>query len=95
MENKVYISDNDLNNMIRARKFEHESKWDEARRLRVFLGQYDHVKTIDLIVESNRKGDEYRSLIEGVIEKYENREINNSQLHEILTEAWNKVYQNV
>ena len=91
--NKTYPpSDSSLNNMIRARKFENESKWEEARALRKAEGQHDHVATIDLIIESNRKGDEYRRLTEGVAERWERRELNNQQMTELLNEAHKKVY---
>lgn len=92
MNEKVYPSDSSLNNMIRARKFEQEGKWEEARILRKFEGQTLDVQAIDLIIASNNRGDEYRRLTAGVVESWENRQINNSQLHDKLTEAWNKVY---
>lgn len=93
MNNKVYPSDSSLNNMIRARQFELEGKWAEARVLRKFERQDLDVQAIDLILESNKRGDEYRRLSSGVVEAWEARQINNSQLHEQLTEAWNKVYK--
>lgn len=92
---KTYYSDSYLNDCIRARKFEQEGKWLEARTLRKSLGHKSDVEAIDLILESTRKGDEYRALIKGVYERHEKREINNAELHKILTEAWNKVYKNI
>lgn len=90
---KVYYSDNYSNNCIRARKFEQEGKWHEARQLRQALGQKSDVEAIDMIIDATNKGDEFRRLISGVYERYENREINNAELNQILTEAHNKVYK--
>ena len=87
----VFYSDNYLNNCIRARKFEQEGKWQEARDLRNALGHKSDVEAIDLIIESTRIGDEYRSLVKDAYKKHERRELNNNELHEILTNSWNEV----
>jgi len=92
MEGKVYPSEHTLNNLIRARKFEIEGDWHNARILRKFEGQEDHVKAIDMILESTRKGDEFRRLTAGLHEQYEERKINLYQLNEALNIAHDKVY---
>lgn len=93
-QQSTYYSDNYLNNCIRARKFELDGKWHEARQLRKALGQKSDVEAIDMIIDATNKGDEFRRLIAGVYERWEKREINNSELNQILTEAHNKVYKN-
>lgn len=92
MQNKVYISDSSLNNMIRARKHEIAREWIQARELRKREEQTDDVAAIDLIIESTRLGDEYRRLTRGAFEEYENRKINIYQFNEILNNAWKQVY---
>ena len=87
-------TDNYLTNCINARKMELEGNWHEARRLRKALGHNEDVEAIDLIIEATRKGDEYRSLVSGVYEQYENRDINKYEFNKILTEAHDKVYKN-
>lgn len=91
-QQSVYYSDSYLNNCIRARQFELEGKWDEARQLRVALGHTDDVKAIDAIIEATRLGDKFRSLTAGLNQLWEDRVINNSQYHEKLQEASREVY---
>jgi hypothetical protein len=89
---KVYISDDSLNNLLRARKFELEGKWWEARKLRQFEGYQQDVQAIDMILESTRLGDEYRTLTKGAFEDLENRKINLYEFHNILNQAHKEVY---
>lgn len=92
MENKVYISDDYLNNIIRARKFELEGKWLEARQLWQAEKMQDHVDAIDLIIESTRKGDLYRSMTADAFQRYEERKLNMYELDTILRDAHKEVY---
>lgn len=91
---KVFISESYLNNFVRARRYEEQGKWDEAKQLHKFMGRTEDVKAIELIQESTSKGDAYRSLVAeaDLYGKHERREISNSELHKGLTECWNKIY---
>lgn len=90
--NNIYLSETYSTNCIRARKLENESKWEEARSLRIALGHMEDVAAIDMIIEATRLGDEFRRLTAGLYEQWENHVINNYQLHVALTEAHEKVY---
>lgn len=94
MAEKVYISDSDLNNYVRARRFENEGKWEEAKQLRKAMGNTLDVKAIEMIQEATRLGDAYRSLVveADLYGKHERREINNEQLHSGLKECYDKIY---
>ena len=92
MEN-TYPSNYSLDNMLLARQFELQGKWYEARMFRLREGQMRDVAAIDMILEANAKGDEYRRLTAGVYEDYESRKINTAQMMEKLNEAHNKVYK--
>lgn len=88
----VFISDSSLNNMIRARQFEINGQWEQAKVLRKFEGQDDQVRAIDSIIEANTLGDHYRRLSAPVFEDFETHRINLYELHDLLAEAHTKVY---
>jgi hypothetical protein len=78
-----------------VRKLEFESKWEEALK---FWKLYDYtedkinVKAVELIIEANRKGDEFRRLMAPYREKLENHLINIYQYNEELNKAHKEVY---
>ena len=78
---------------IMAKKFERAGNWEAARKIWQYAGRKEDVAAIDMILEATRLGDDYRRLTEGLVESWERREINNAQLHQKLTEAWDKVYK--
>lgn len=88
----VFISDDSLNNRIRARQFEINGQWEQAKVLRKFEGQDDDVRAIDLIIDANSRGDDYRRLSSPIFEDFEARMINIYELHDLLTVAHTKVY---
>lgn len=78
-----------------ARKAERDSKWWEAYRLWLCEGgDYgrENAAACKTIAEAIDKGDQFRELIKGQYERWENHEINSRELHDILDEAHNKVY---
>lgn len=64
MEKQVYVSDSDLNNYFRAKKYERAGEWSKARELWKAMGRTGDVAAIDMILESTAMGDEYRRLNE-------------------------------
>jgi hypothetical protein len=89
---KVYISENDLNNNIRAHRFEKEGKWEEARYIWQRMGYKEYVKAIDTILEATSKGDRFRELTGDAKNDLEDRKINIYQYNEILNNAHKEVY---
>lgn len=86
-----------------AREAENECRWWEARRLWLLVGggdnyareyyksQADACKTI---AEAVDLGNRYRELVGDTYQRWENREINNRELYEILRLAHQQVYEN-
>ena len=78
-----------------VRKLEFESRWEEALK---FWKLYDYtenkinVKAVEMIVEANRKGNEYRRLIAPHSERFEKRQLNIYQYNEELNKAHKTVY---
>jgi len=80
-----------------ARKAEKKSNWWEAVRLwKCEGGDYGMIEAgvCKTIAEAIDLGDRYRELVADAHERWESREINNSQLYEIQCEAHRKVYGN-
>lgn len=80
-----------------ARNAEKQGKWWEAIRLwKCFGGDYGmtQASVCQTIAEAIDKGDEYRALLGDSYQRWESREINNSQLYEVQCEAHKKVYGN-
>jgi hypothetical protein len=81
---KVYISDSDLNNLLRARKYQHNGEWDNAKQLHKAMGNTKDVEAINLIQKATSLGDEYRALAKPINEAYEQRKLNIYQYQEQL-----------
>lgn len=78
-----------------ASQAEKESNWWEAVRLWKFEGsEYgrEQAAACKIIAEAVDLGDKYRALVGDAHERWENHEINNSQLYEIQCKAHAEVY---
>lgn len=91
MEKFVYTGV-DTTDYNRARALESAGNWEEARKAWLMLNRKSDVQAVEMIIEANRKGDAYRELTKGVVEDWEKRKINNSEMHTLLSEAHKKVY---
>ena len=78
----------------RARELEHTSRWEEAMKTWKLLGEHEHAAACKTIKDAIDLGDRYRELVGDAHQRWENREINNSQLYEIQCEAHRRVYGN-
>jgi len=94
MENFDYTkpTGNYVTDMTRVRNLEHNGMWEDALVIRKLYNQKEDIDAIRMIIEANEKGDRFRELTKDANEKWQKREINNSQFHQILTEAHNSVY---
>ena len=92
--NTTYYSETYSTNCVLARKAEMEGRWEDARKLHLALGHTEDVKAIDMIILSTSLGDSFRRRTTGLYERWENREINNGELHQMLNEAHKEVYGN-
>ena len=78
-----------------ARKAERESNWWKAVRLWLCVGgDYgrENSAACKTIAEAVDLGNRYRELVGDAHQRWENREINNSQLYQIQCEAHKQVY---
>lgn len=81
----------------KAREAEKLSKWREAQRFWLMEGgDYGctEAEVCGTIADAVEKGDRYRELVGDAYERWESREINNSQLYEIQCKAHKEVYGN-
>ena len=79
-----------------ARKAERESNWWKAVRLWLCVGgDYgrEHAAACKTIAEAVDLGNRYRELVGDAHQRWENHEINSSQLYEIQCKAHNEVYR--
>ena len=81
----------------KAREAEKLSNWRGAQRFWLMEGgEYGVMESnvCKTIADAIDLGDRYRELVADAHERWESREINNSQLHEIQCGAHRKVYRN-
>lgn len=74
------------------RGMEQLGEWETASIYWRKLGMIQDVEACDMIVQATNKGNRYRELTQGIYERYEYHEINNVELHALLSEAHKKVY---
>jgi hypothetical protein len=79
---------------VTARKAEQVSNWSQAEYFWMLANRPEDAKACKTIREAIELGDRYRELVGDAHQRWENREINNSQLYEIQCEAHRRVYGN-
>jgi hypothetical protein len=75
-----------------ARKAEKFSDWSNAEYYWNLAKRFEDANACKMIREAIELGDEYRRRVGDAHERWENHEINNSQLYEIQCQAHAKVY---
>ena len=79
----------------KAREAEKLSKWYDAQNYWICEGGdygIENAAVCKTIADAIALGDRFRRLIKGVYERWENHEINNKELHDILDKAHAEVY---
>lgn len=93
---KIFYSESHLNNYTRARKFERDGKWNEAKELHRMMGNKEDVAAIDLIMKSTELGDRFRYLVklEGLNELLEDHKITIYEYTNRINKIHKSVYEN-